>query len=234
MSKGTLFVDCKMSKVAVDTLKSLGYEVIKSLENVYLEEHVCSHPDMSLTKICDKIFADRVLEHLFFGWGDVNFINREVTVGEILKYPNSIAFNCVQVGNKLFCNEKYTHEEILNYALKCNLKIVNTKQGYAKCSICVVSDNAIITEDDSIEKCAIDNGVDVLKIKKGFVALDGYDYGFIGGASGLIERNLLVFNGNIETHPDFEKIKNFCLKYNVQIVSLCSDKLYDVGSIIKL
>ena len=45
-------------------------------------------------------------------------------------------------------------------------EIINVKQGYAKCSICVVSDNAIITADKGIAKAAIQNRIDVLEITR--------------------------------------------------------------------
>lgn len=58
------------------------------------------------------------------------------------------------------------------------------------------------------------------------------DYGFIGGATGLIDNNTLAVNGDINSHPDSEQIKLFCHKYNVDIISLKDDKLVDIGTII--
>lgn len=56
--------------------------------------------------------------------------------------------------------------------------------------------------------------------------------GFIGGASGLINKNLLCFNGDIKTHPDYENINSFCKNVGVEVYSLNKGMLKDIGSII--
>jgi 2-hydroxy-3-keto-5-methylthiopentenyl-1-phosphate phosphatase len=43
---------------------------------------------------------------------------------------------------------------------------------------------------------------------------------------------MLAVNGNIKLHPDFEKIIEFCKKYDVEVVSLNNGEIVDVGSII--
>ena len=181
------------------------------------------------------MFVDNSVKELFTFVKNVKVLNREAVVSEnIYRYPEDIEFNCVHVGKSLICNRKHTHSEIIKYAENSNINIINVNQGYAKCSVCVVSDNAIITEDDSIAKNATENGIDVLQIKKGFVKLPGYDYGFIGGSSGLIEKELIVFNGNIENHPDFDRIHKFCEHYNVKILSLSDEVLCDIGTIYRI
>ena len=42
---------------------------------------------------------------------------------------------------------------------------------------------------------------EVLLISSGDIKLEGYDYGLIGGASGKISDNTVVFFGNAEMHP---------------------------------
>ena len=59
-------------------------------------------------------------------------------------------------------------------------------------------------------------------------------YGFIGGASGLFDEGMLVFNGNIKTHPDYNNIKYFCTNHHVNIYSLHDGELEDIGSVIQL
>ncbi len=187
------------------------------------------------------MFCDKTVHNLFTcKMPDSNeenkiiFCDRGVDIQNNYGYPYNIGFNCVNVGNKLICNKKYSCKTVLDYAEKNGIEILDVKQGYAKCSTCVVADNAIITEDESIAWRAEENGIDVLKIEKGYVKLDGYDYGFIGGCSGLIENNLLAFNGNINLHPEYEKIHEFCKRHGVQIIGLCGREPMDIGSIIRI
>ena len=89
---------------------------------------------------------------------------------------------------------------------------------------------AVITEDASIERAMKENGVDVLRVAPGYVALDGYDRGFIGGASGADNENV-YFCGDLSTHPNSNEIKEFCRQHGKNCVSLGSGRLYDVGTI---
>ena len=107
---------------------------------------------------------------------------------------------------------------------------MDVKHGYAKCSICSVGENAIITADPSIAKTAKKNGIDVLKTEASHTRLDGYDCGFIGGASGDDGENI-YFCGNLEKHPDGEKIKEFCKKHGRGVVCLSDEPLYDYGTL---
>ena len=71
-----------------------------------------------------------------------------------------------------------------------------------------------------------------LLIEKGYIRLDGYDYGFIGGASAYLkESNILLFSGNISIHPDFERIKIFCQNNDVDIDYIDGMDLTDIGGI---
>ena len=114
-------------------------------------------------------------------------------------------------------------------------RIINVNQGYTKCSVCAVSDKAFITDDKSIYQALKSADYDVLEVEKGSVALDGYDYGFIGGACTMIDDGTVAFFGDIKTHPNFRKIERFCIIHNVKIINLAENKpLTDVGGAVKI
>lgn len=148
-------------------------------------------------------------------------------------YPNNVMLNCVVLNDKLICNIKTIADEVLQMAIKDNLKIINANQGYTKCSTCIVNENAIITSDKSIYK-SCRNEMDVLLIRQGYIELSGTDYGFIGGSSFKYNRNTVVFTGNIELHPDYESIKSFAQNHNVELLSLTENTMIDIGSIIPI
>jgi hypothetical protein len=71
-----------------------------------------------------------------------------------------------------------------------------------------------------------------LKVQGGGVLLPGFDTGFIGGCSGRVG-NELIFNGNLEKHPDFERIRNFVTSKNVKLKYFTDYELCDIGSILE-
>ncbi len=146
-------------------------------------------------------------------------------------YPAVAAYNIAWVGNHILHNEKCTDSVLKEIIFS---KLINVKQGYSKCSVCIVDENSIITEDPSITKAATYAGIDVLKISAGSVRLRGFDYGFFGGCSGKLAKNLLAVCGDIKTHKDCEKIIEFCKTKNVEIISLSNDVLTDFGSILPI
>ncbi|MCD8027053.1 MAG: hypothetical protein LUF33_09095 [Clostridiales bacterium] len=124
---------------------------------------------------------------------------------------------------------------LLKYCKTNNIKIVNVNQGYCRCSALVAAENAVITADSAIQNALQENGADVLKISNGNIVLDGYDYGFIGGAGAKLDNNTLAFFGNIENNPYFPGIYNFCRKYNVKIDIIGKEApLTDIGGIVKI
>ena len=65
------------------------------------------------------------------------------------------------------------------------------------------------------------------------IMLEPFEYGFIGGASGIVDGKI-AFCGNIRLHKDYHKIKSFCDIHNVEILNLSDSISVDVGTIIML
>ena len=189
-------------------------------------------------KACSIGYDRQVVSHAIGGAGFVQVLRRgkAVIADENLgyEYPLDVPFNCVIIGTDFICNSKTVSPQILGVAISRNLRIIDVKQGYTKCSLCPVRENAVITDDSGIEKVLLNNGYDVLKVSKGSVRLNGFDYGFIGGCSAMISRDILLFLGNFEIHSDKDRIKAFLQNYGITPQSLNGDDLTDIGSIIPL
>lgn len=224
-----------MSDKCRSSIEGLGYEVLPLLPSDSLAPPVASHPDM----ICHRLDTGRwVFERSAYEK------NRDMLEGlklDILvaksgvgrDYPYDIAFNAARVRDKLICNPPYLLPEIREYAVRTGLKIVPTRQGYARCSTCVAGDG-IITSDISIYRAATGEGIDCLLISSGYIRLDGYSTGFIGGASGMIGENTLVLTGDIRLHPDYFAIKDFTNRKGIDIICLTDEIMYDYGSLLFL
>ena len=111
------------------------------------------------------------------------------------------------------------------------LQLIDVRQGYTKCSTIIVDENSIITYDKGIAKPCEAAGMNVLLVKPGFVKLRGADTGFIGGASGRVDGEI-VFNGDLSVHPNFREITAFIEERGLGCKWFGSYELEDIGSII--
>lgn len=230
------------------SLVSIGEEfsdISSALKNRGVE--VISVPALSLFSRYEKSHSDLRIHHL--GGNDVMLYKEDETLCKALsekgfnvlfaernmsgKYPECAGLNALRIGNILVCSKKSVDPYLKREAEKRNLEIIYTAQGYSRCAVCIVSENAAITSDPAIIS-ALEGRVDVLKITKGHIRLaDTYD-GMIGGASLMIDKNLLAFCGDITLHPDFKKIEKFLEKHGVKYICLTCEPLIDVGSAILL
>lgn len=222
------------NKELVNRVEELGVKVLPSenLSKLLIFEQY--HTDLQLLHYNkDTVFVLKectsLKENLKKYFSNVIEISKNIDKD----YPNNVMLNCVVLNDKLICNTKTIADEVLQMAIKDNLKIINVNQGYTKCSTCIVNKNAIITSDKSIYK-SCRNEMDVLLIRQGYIELSGTDYGFIGGSSFKYNRNTLVLIGNIKLHPDYESIKSFVENHNVELLSLTEKTMIDIGSIIPI
>ena len=229
-------IDSRSPLPAQSRLEDLGFEIILMPRADYLAEPVSAHPDMLIFIGWGKLFCHASYyaknQSLIGGLclsGKLTLTLSHEPTGE--KYPHDVLFNCVMLGDSLLCNKNTVSRLILAEAEAHQMNVIHTNQGYTKCSVCKVSERAIITSDASIAKACAACGIDALQISEGGVALNGYSCGFIGGATGSDEQNV-YFCGDISLHPDQKKIAELCAAHGKRAISLSEEPLYDVGSIL--
>lgn len=229
-----VIVDYRASEEIIKNLEKLDLKIILSTVNKAVSPSLCAHPDMQICKCSENTFVcspdcydhyKKVLSEF-----NVNLIQGGTFLN--CNYPQDIAYNVAWIGDSAVHNISYTDQKILDFFKTNNISVINVSQGYSKCNICVVSNNAVITSDRGVYNVLKRNQVDVLLIGENGIDIFGWDRGFIGGASGKIGDNLLVFCGDFSMHEDCERIKTFCSKYNVECVSLSNERLMDFGSVI--
>ncbi len=213
--------ESKVSEVIMSDYKPF---LKKELEMMGIKVRVPKR--LEFVKGSESYHADMAVCHLggerFFYADEIDEI---VTAGKPL-------LNVCIFGENVICNTKKAYKPLLEILGKEGKRILHTNQSYAKCSSAVIGENALITSDESIYRVCLKNNIDVLKISFGDIELDGYDYGFIGGCCGFIDKKTLVFSGNINLHRNYENIKAFANNYNVDIISLSNERLYDIGGIL--
>ena len=227
-------VDCRASQEIINNLLEYADRVILMPPSPRLSLPVASHADMLMWS-CDNTI---LTYHHYIEIASTQFDALRSLGLQVIpvqeeaqsSYPCDVYLNCALLGSCLIANKRTASKAILRVAEENGVCLLHTNQGYAKCSVCVVSDNAIITADRSIHAAAEKFGIDSLLISEGGVALDGYDHGFIGGASGN-DGDCVFFCGNIELHPDSERIISFIEKHGKQFICLSDNPLYDLGTI---
>ncbi len=217
-----LYIGSTVSEPQKDTLKQLHIPFSVLAAEPALPMPLGAHPDMLAVTVGNVTFSA----------GETAKVLGCTDTGEAFgkAYPKDVLFNGFTLGNRLFCNKKSFSKVVQAYALACGMEIVDVRQGYAKCSTLVLGDKQIITADRGIAKAA-EPFCEVLCIREGGITLAPYAYGFIGGASFILE-NTVYFFGNIDTHTDAASIRACIEKNGYRAVSLSDEPLCDCGGAI--
>ncbi len=149
-------------------------------------------------------------------------------------YPYDVAYNCAIVGRKVFCKKDATDTVLLTAFEEKGYKIIDIKQGYAKCSVCPVDEVSAISADPSFISAAKKEGIEVLRVNNAAIKLEGYENGFFGGCAFMLSEKTFVTKGDLSTHPDYEKVKEFLEKRKIEIKCIGEGSLSDFGSFIPL
>lgn len=219
---------------AIEAIERLGIETLPVGECGALPWQVASHADMLLNHAGGReIFAAqpdagycRTLSERGF-----EVIPAGVALGR--DYPLDTALNIACVGEVVFIGRRCPGSRAAEFYRRTR-RCVPVGQGYARCSVCVISASAIITADGGICAAARENGLDALPIRPGGIHIDGYDTGFIGGCCGLIAPDTLAFCGDVSLLPDGENIRAFAREHGVFIEPLTGGVPEDIGGILPL
>lgn len=216
-----------------DELSKTGHNVIFSDTVKAFPQPEQAHADMQILTINNTVFVLQECEKLKTLPYKENLIICKNKAGK--KYPENILLNFLFFNNKLYGKVSAIDPTLYKYCVKNDIEIVNINQGYARCSTLILNNRTAVTADISIKNALEKGGAEVLLISSGDIKLEGYDYGFIGGASGKISDNTVVFFGNAEMHPYYSSIRELCSKNKIGIKILCKNMpLTDVGGIVKI
>ena len=202
-----------------DYLANAGYDIKIFPELHTVSGLVSNHPDVILCKLGAKSESP-----IYEGVAD------ELNAS----YPHDSIYNAACTGNYFIHRLDITATDLIVAAKKVcgdDLKFINVRQGYTKCSTLIVDENSIITYDKGIAKPCEAAGMNVLPVEPGFVKLRGANTGFIGGASGRVDDEIL-FNGDLSAHPNFREIAGFIEERGLGCKWFESYELEDIGSII--
>lgn len=212
---------------SAEKLKAYG-EVVRTRSNKNLLKGLDTHTDILVHPLPNgDLVVDRDnLKYYKKILPDKNLIPSHSSLSK--EYPKDIPLNAFSFKNYFIHNLKFTDKLLLDYYKNSGYELIDIKQGYAKCS-CLVTEDFIITSDGGIYE-SLKDFIPIYKINHGEIKLQNFNYGFIGGASGVLGKKIF-FTGDFSHHSSHEEILKIIKKYDYEIEILSKDLIEDFGSI---
>ena len=237
MRKKFVIADIRLPDEQKDKLISLGFTPILLPPSEKLGEAVASHPDMLMLFTEDALITERDYyesnRELIDSITDLSRRELILSDAEFKKeYPNDAIFNVGICGKQLFMKTDTAAKEIAEYRESRGYTAVSTKQGYPACTVLFLDGNHAITSDRGMAKILEKSGVLTTIIDNSpTISLPPHEYGFIGGCAGIY-RGTVYFTGNLDAHPDCDKIKQALTDAKLNYTSLSKGELlFDLGGL---
>lgn len=223
-------VDRAYYDILRDKLNKFNINSFPSFESKILKGAVKTHPDMSLFKYDDEtlIASQESFDYYneIFKNTKINIINANEDPHE--KYPSDVKFNALRAGEHLICKKDVCAESIIK-RFDVN-KIINSSQGYVKCSVIDVGSEYFASDDKYLYEIIKSLGKKCILLDKGFVKIKDYDYGFIGGASGYA-RDKIFLTGKIINEANRIRLEEFSREINKELIYLTEYDIFDIGTL---
>lgn len=220
------------NRAVTDKLRELCIKTVEVKENARLAAPVRSHADMNICPMLNgDVFILKQQRELYDSLvrAGINVLPAFSEPGE--NYPDDVLLNCLLLGGRLYCNLTAVDKNLKDYCALNGVELAGVRQGYVRCSVCVVDEKSVITADRGLCGAFEENDIDVLRISGGNIRLDGYDTGFIGGCAAKLSDNEILFTGKLSGHPDNLRIRSFIESRNIKIIECDNDELVDIGGI---
>ncbi|MEG2088046.1 MAG: hypothetical protein RR022_07570, partial [Angelakisella sp.] len=152
----------------ISTLRQQGRQVVTVQAADTVPEPVACHADLQLLHLGgSKLLLAAEATGLQPQLKEFGFSTSilEHHLGNI--YPNDISLNFLMQKNYCFGMCSNMPLQLKNHCVYAGLQPVAVKQGYARCSVAVVSANAAITADTGLYNAMTAIGIDVLLIGAG-------------------------------------------------------------------
>lgn len=209
-------------------LENQGFHVVLMPNNPCVDKRLAGHVDLSAVKLDDIHIV--VSKELGQNNTIVNYLTNaghEIILAQNSQdktYPEDAGLCACIIGKYMIHNSQVT-DPVLKTAFSC--KIIHVNQGYANCAVCPVDSSSVITADAGVAKRLVEEGFSVLQIEQGSVTLEGYNYGFIGGASFATD-DAVYFTGRF-SRSTAEQIESYITSRNKQVIYLTDEPAFDIG-----
>jgi len=231
-----VLIDYRASEEILNYLKKLNIEPIKSIKCNELHEPVDGHPDMVIFPIDFKTFvaAPNVYDYYrnVLGSLGIKVIKGWKTLSR--NYPEDLAYNVARIGRYALHNTKYTDQVLKYYLEEAGIQFIHVNQGYTKCSIAPAGENKALTSDFLIHEKLISYNIDCMYIDPKVVYLKGYNNGFIGGCTGLINEKIFLSTGKIFDENISVSLREFIQSSGYIYDEASKQQITDLGTLIPI
>lgn len=234
----SVLIDGRMNDECERSLALRGFYPIRLPRHKGLPEAISSHPD-SLVFFCNDtlITPSEYCECAPYVFTDIRDRHKDIrlifSADELgSSYPEDAKMNALVHSSVLFAREKSLSPAIKDYCLSAGCKLTNVSQGYPACSALTFG-TAALTSDMGLHRAFLSEGIDSTLIECGGILLPPYEYGFIGGASGVY-KDKIYFIGDYKTHPSASLIEEAAKRAGYTPISLIDGPLIDLGGLIFL
>lgn len=235
-----LILDYRTPDEELNRLSSLGFILVPSDRVPTLYEAVDGHPDLQFINVRGTLIAYRDLHK------DKKALLEDLgaclTLGKsslALPYPQNVPYNALLSPDlfihRLDATDPLLMKKINDLKSRGEVRLVDVRQGYSRCSCAYVGNDSYVTEDEAMAKSLMNLGKKVFYQKHSNVYLKGFDYGFIGGALSLLPIegiDLLVITGDLSSYFYGDELKGFFQQRNILFECIGKGKIIDRGSII--
>ncbi len=214
-----------------------GYNVIRLPAADGLSEAVKSHPDMLIFSLGESMISSaEYCERAPYVFTDIHelYPSIKMTFTEDVfspKYPMDAVFNVLTIGKRAFLKLDTVSSAVKELLFNRRYELISVKQGYPACTVLPIGDNAAITADRGMARAMAEKGINVTLISDGGISLPPHKYGFIGGCSGCLGKEIF-FLGDYKRHQDADLIERAITDAGYTPVSLSDAPLTDHGRII--
>ena len=232
-------VDTRISQASERGLEKRGFYVLKMPPAKGISAPMASHPDMLLAKLGDNIVTTAdYIETAPYIFSDIREYAPHIKIhvtDEVYaeNYPKDAILNVLTVGKRMYAKTDSVSKYVLTLARELGYEIVNTRQGYPACTALALSEKDALTADRGLALTLGEWGVSVCLIENGGISLPPYEYGFIGGACGVLGADV-YFLGNPLHHPSYGRIEKELCSLGMRAIALSDEPLSDLGKIIFL
>lgn len=226
-----IIIDKKLPEKAKETLGRFG-SLIELATSGITYEAISGHPDIFFFQAPPALIAAPNLPKEYFRILEekkINFVWGSSPVG--MKYPETARYNAAASSKYLIHRNDITEKEILDRSKE--KEIVHVSQGYCRCSLLPLKNDAFITSDEGIYNVLSKKGLKALYVSSSDVLLPGFKHGFFGGACGVWNDKVFI-SGSLKYHVQHREIRTFLHESGYEIVELCDGPIFDAGSILFL
>ena len=242
----TIIADSRMPEEAKKNLKKLGDVLFLNPTDITYKS-ISAHPDIFFFQTKDGfIYAPnapkRIIKEL--KKRKIKLTEGKKEVGK--KYPETVPYNAVGIGDTLIHNLKHTDSTILSLYENH----IHVNQGYTRCNLVALNENAFITSMEDYKTTRLQDYKEVaetqrhrdtefkvqnsefrvLYIDPKQIKLEGHDHGFFPGCCGVWKNNLIV-SGSTKYLKEKAELDKFLKDNDFNLIELYDGELVDVGSV---